>query len=434
MRKIEELYTIFKACRTVSTDTRKLIPGSVFFALKGNQFDGNQFAFDALEKGCCLAVVDDPSLTGDTRLFHVPDCLEALQELAKIHRKQLSIPVIGITGSNGKTTTKELLFATLSKKYKVLSTQGNLNNHIGVPLTLLSVSDHDIAIIEMGANHVGEIAALCKIADPDHGLITNIGKAHLEGFGSPEGVIKAKTELYDHLEKRKGTVFIDSDNPVLTHAASLRNLNLVYYGSSPSAVCSGNVTGKEGTLSVELYFQDKKKSLDINTSLVGDYNLSNILAAACIGSYFNVTIDLIGHAIGDYLPSNNRSQLLKTARNSLVMDAYNANPSSMERSIMNYIEMKTDLPRLIILGDMLELGVYSRNEHQSIVDLLEKNRITAYFLVGPEFCSLRSKNDAQCFQNVEQLIEHFRQNPVVNHSILLKGSRGIKLEKLLEVL
>jgi UDP-N-acetylmuramoyl-tripeptide--D-alanyl-D-alanine ligase len=364
----------------------------------------------------------------------VPDALETLQKLATYHRNQFKIPVIAITGSNGKTTTKELVAAVLASKYKVCATQGNFNNHIGVPLTLLTISDHDIAIIEMGANHIGEIADLCKIANPDFGIITNIGKAHLEGFGSPEGVIQAKSELYDHLSIKKGKVFIDSESPLLRSLGKIRNLETIFYGEDADSICKGELAEKSKFLNVNISISGFKDVLNIKTSLVGSYNMKNILAAVCIGSYFGVTPGNISSALSEYTPVNSRSQLLITSKNRIVFDAYNANPSSMESSVSNFLSMNEELPKMIILGDMLELGKYSREEHQLIVKYVKDQQFSNIILVGSEFCSVSSYLSMPCFKNVDELIEHFLKNPVKEHSILLKGSRGIKLEKLLKVL
>ncbi len=432
--KIEELYQLYKECRSVSTDSRKLTPGSIFFALKGENFNGNQYAMKALDNGCSYAVVDEPALPRDHRLLAFPDVLAALQELAQYHRSQLKIPFIGITGSNGKTTSKELIAAVLSRRYNVCATQGNLNNHIGVPLTLLSVHEHDIAIIEMGANHIGEIAFLSKIANPDFGIITNIGRAHLEGFGSPEGVVTAKSELYEHLSQENSLAFVDSDNTLLRNLARGKNLECVFYGNSPESLCSGEIIDNSEFLRVRITLKAENHVLDIQTSLIGDYNLSNLLAAACIGNHFKVSPEEIAAALAAYAPTNSRSQLVQTAGNKIVLDAYNANPSSMEGAIKNFLSLQEDAPKMIILGDMLELGKYSTSEHRGILELLKKNNFARIILVGPEFCSVSETLPQKCFRNVEEAIEHFRSNPVKDHSILLKGSRGIRLEKLLEVL
>ena len=435
--EIEELYQIYKECRSISTDTRKLVPGSMFFALKGDNFDGNQFALDALKKGCSYAVVDDPGVVHAKyarHLKYVPDAIQSLQSLAAYHRSQLKVPFIGITGSNGKTTTKELLSAVLSRKYKVCATHGNLNNHIGVPLTILSVFDHEIAIIEMGANHIGEIAALCKIADPTFGIITNIGKAHLEGFGSVEGVARAKSELFDHLARRNAKAFVDSDNPLLLKLAKDRMLKTVCYGGGPASVCTGEIMDNNTFLNASIHLKGSSEKLDVRSSLIGSYNLSNLLAAACIGNYFGVNPAQIGSALNEYVPSNSRSQLVKTLKNKIVLDAYNANPSSMAGSIKNFLSLKEDLPKMLILGDMLELGKYSNREHLAIIELLKEEKVTNILLVGPEFFAVSGKSSISSFKKVEDLINYLNLHPVIDHLILLKGSRGIKLEKLIEVL
>ena len=431
---IEDLYGIFKECRSISTDSRKLVPGSIFFALRGENFNGNSYALEALNASCPYAIVDDPTLPENDRLLFFPDVLDTLQKLARFHREQLNIPFIGITGSNGKTTTKELIAAVLSRKYKVCATKGNLNNHIGVPLTVLSVWDHDIAIIEMGANHLGEIASLCKIADPGYGIITNIGKAHLDGFGSPEGVIKAKSELYDHLAQRKGKVFLDGDNPLLLKLATDKNLQSVLYGNIAGSLCRAEIADNSKFLKINLHISGIQKKIEIQSSLVGDYNLSNLLAATCIGLHFGIQPGEIASALNEYEPNNSRSQLLITSKNKIVLDAYNANPSSMESSVSNFLSQKDEQPKLIILGDMLELGTYSHSEHLSLINLIKEKQFDNVILVGPEFKAVSKQFSLNCFRNVEDLIEHFRLNPVKEHSILLKGSRGIKLEKLLEVL
>jgi UDP-N-acetylmuramoyl-tripeptide--D-alanyl-D-alanine ligase len=434
MMKIEHLYGLYKECKYISTDSRKLIPGSLFFALKGENFDGNCFALDALEKACSYAIVDDTSLPSNDRLLQFPDVLSTLQNLAKHHRYQLTIPFIGITGSNGKTTTKELIATVLSRKYKVCATQGNLNNHIGVPLTILSVDNHDIAIIEMGANHIGEIAALCKISNPDYGIITNIGKAHLEGFGSPEGVIKAKSELYDHLARHKAKAFIDAGNTLLRRLAKEKNLNTVFYGNALESACTGEITDNSEFLAARIHLALQDAEIDIQSSLVGEYNLNNMLAAACIGNFFGINSEDIASALTGYVPQNSRSQLMITLKNKIVLDAYNANPSSMEGSINNFLSLNEKLPKMIILGDMLELGKYSRSEHQAIIGLFDNKQPINVILVGPEFYAVSKSSSLPCFLIVEDLIEHFRTNPVKEHCILLKGSRKIRLKKLLEVL
>lgn len=429
---IQNLHKLFLLAGAVSTDSRKLIPGSIFFALKGENFDGNRFAIEAIEKACSYAIVDDPSLPLHKQLIQVPDVLSCLQELASFHRSTFKNPVIAITGSNGKTTSKELISAVLSRRLKVCATPGNLNNHIGVPLTLLSLADHDIAIIEMGANHIGEIASLSSIANPDYGIITNIGKAHLEGFGSPEGVIQAKSELYSHIAAKNGSVFIDSDNSLLTSIAETKNLKTIKYGSSKDSIVNAEITDSSNFLKAKIFFNKIPDILTIESNLVGDYNIKNLLAAACIGRFFGVDPSEIEAALNEYVPSNSRSQLIQTKRNKIVLDAYNANPSSMEGSIANFLSLKETLPKMLILGDMLELGEYSGSEHKAVISLLEKSNANTYFLVGPEFKKAAGSKNLNCFINVDELIEQLRLNPVSEHCILLKGSRGIKLEKLLD--
>jgi UDP-N-acetylmuramoyl-tripeptide--D-alanyl-D-alanine ligase len=424
--KIQELYTLFLKHPIVCTDTRDIQPGAIFFALKGANFNGNQFAEQALQAGCSLVVIDEVEFKKDDHYFLVEDVLTALQQLANHHRKQLKIPVIAITGTNGKTTSKELLNAVLSEKYKVLATKGNLNNHIGVPLTLLNINnDHEIAIIEMGANHQGEIAMLCTIAEPDYGMITNIGKAHLEGFGGPEGVIKAKNELYQFIKQRQGKLFVNGDNELLKKLSE--GIDRVTFGTSENVNFAGIFV--ESNPFVKL----KYNNTIISTQLVGKYNFENILAAACIGSYFKVSEQQIKTGLEKYVPSNNRSQVMQTKNNLLLLDAYNANPSSMNAAIENFAQM--DQPnKMVILGDMLELGDESAKEHTAIVNLLKQKNITNVLLVGNYFMEAGKILNAQTFANSAEVLDHLKQHPVKNTTILIKGSRGIKLEKVVEVL
>ncbi|MFO8002001.1 MAG: UDP-N-acetylmuramoyl-tripeptide--D-alanyl-D-alanine ligase, partial [Marinilabilia sp.] len=333
-QNIENLYEVYLESGIISTDTRKLVPGSIFFALKGDRFDGNRFAREALKQGCRLAVVDDAALKGEPGCFVVPDVLEALQQLAGYHRRNLRIPVIGITGSNGKTTTKELITSVLSQKFKVWHTPGNLNNHIGVPLTLLSMkADTEIAVVEMGANHIGEIAALCEIARPDHGLITNVGNAHLEGFGSFEGVRQGKGELYTFLKRTGGEIFINIDNHWLLDMVG--DYPWIGYGTGNEAVVKGSNASAGPLLSFELT-TSRVDRMPVNTNLLGLYNLENLLAAASIAHYFGVEEELVREAFENYLPENNRSQFMNTAQNRLLLDAYNANPSSMKAALDHF--------------------------------------------------------------------------------------------------
>jgi UDP-N-acetylmuramoyl-tripeptide--D-alanyl-D-alanine ligase len=445
MTMIEKLYAHFTAHPFVCTDTRAVKKGSVFFALKGGNFNGNQFAEQALYSGCSLAVIDQPEYMPagqankkDERYFLVEDVLTTLQELANYHRKQLNIPVIAITGSNGKTTSKELINAVLSQKYRVLATSGNLNNHIGVPLTLLSITaDHEIAIIEMGANHQGEIELLCNIADPDFGIITNIGKAHLEGFGGIEGVKKGKGELYRYIGEKKGKLFVHGDDEVLIELAGATDK--VTYGTKKLYDIVGSMS--TGMADEFISFQwatrynavNVKSSELVNTQLVGVYNYYNLLCAACVGNYFKVEDVLINKALAEYTPSNNRSQLQKTAHNTLILDYYNANPSSMSLALENFASLKQP-NKMVILGDMLELGVESAKEHDAIVDLLEQKKIANAILVGPLFIEAGKKSNAKTFSTSDEALIYLKNHPVKDTTILIKGSRGIKLEKVLEVL
>lgn len=424
--KIQELYTHFLKHPIVCTDTRDIQSGAIFFALKGANFNGNEFAEQALQAGCSLVVIDEAKFKKDDRYFLVEDVLTALQQLANYHRKQLKIPVIAITGTNGKTTSKELLNAVLSEKYKVLATKGNLNNHIGVPLTLLNISkDHEIAIIEMGANHQGEIAMLCTIAEPDYGMITNIGKAHLEGFGGPEGVIKAKNELYQFIKQKNGKLFVNADNELLKKLSE--GIDRVTFGTSDNDDFTGSFV--ESNPFVKL----KYNNTTISTQLVGKYNFENILAAACIGHYFKVSEQQIKTGLEKYVPSNNRSQVMQTKNNLLLLDAYNANPSSMNAAIENFAQMD-QLNKMVILGDMLELGEDSEKEHTAIVNLLKQKNITNALLVGNYFIEAGKAIHAKTFANSDQVLDHLKQHPVKNTTILIKGSRGIKLEKVVDAL
>lgn len=433
---IDTLYKHFLKHPIVCTDTRDIKPNSIFFALKGGNFNANEFAEQALNAGCSIAVIDEEKYKRDERYFLVNDVLTTLQELANYHRKQLSIPIIGITGSNGKTTSKELVNAVLSEKYKVLATKGNLNNHIGVPLTLLSIQpEHEIAIIEMGANHQREIAMLCNIAEPDYGMITNIGKAHLEGFGGYEGVIKAKREMYQFIEQKGGKLFVNMDNQLLVELS--KGIPKITFGTSSSLDFTGQLVdcnpfvklkckAKEDTQSIE-------EKLVITTQLIGHYNFENILAAACIGHYFKVSDEQIKNGLENYVPSNNRSQVMQTKNNTLLLDAYNANPSSMSVAIENFAQMDQK-NKMVILGDMLELGDDSAKEHDAIVNLLQKKNISNVVLVGPHFINAGKSMNVQTFAAVDELVDHLKQHPVKDTTILIKGSRGIKLEKVVEVL
>jgi UDP-N-acetylmuramoyl-tripeptide--D-alanyl-D-alanine ligase len=428
---IRELYQIYKEHSSICTDTRTITKGALFFALKGENFDGNDYAEKALYDGCAYAVVDNPLAVKNKQYILVEDVLTTLQDLAKHHRSQLNIPFIGITGSNGKTTTKELINEVLKKKYRTQATKGNLNNHIGVPLTVLSVSeDTEIAIIEMGANHQREIDFLCNIAKPDYGIITNIGKAHMEGFGGVEGIKKGKGELFDYIRNNGGKLFLNADSEVILELAA--NAPAITYGSFEDCYTQGTFIGADPYVTLEWQCKTKEiKSNLLASSIIGKYNYSNILAAICIGNFFDVNPVLINEAIKNYIPSNNRSQILETGKNTLLLDAYNANPTSMEAAIKNFQEMKADR-KIVILGDMLELGQETKSEHQNIANLIDSNMISQVYLVGPHFM------DTDCgfkkFLSSNDLKLHLSDQQIAGATILIKGSRGMKLENVTEVL
>lgn len=426
--KIPQLYELFKQHPVVCTDSRKIICNAIFFALKGDNFNGNEFARKAIDLGAAYSVVDEKKYATKKNIIYVEDVLETLQQLANYHREQLSIPIIGITGSNGKTTTKELVYAVLSKRYNTLATEGNLNNHIGVPLTLLKITNqHQIAIIEMGANHLNEIDFLCRIAMPNFGVITNIGKAHIEGFGSFEGVIKTKSELYQYIKNCAGKVFVNNDDALLVELAS--TMTTITYGSSNSA-CTAKL------LSSTPFVQLEWNKNTITSNLYGAYNFPNILAAICIGSYFEVNEHKICAAIAEYTSTNNRSELVKIGSTLIYLDAYNANPSSMNVAIDTFIENKNQ-NKLMLLGDMLELGSISKQEHQQIIEKVLKTNIKTVF-VGKNFGLLASqyqnKRQLCFFENYNLAANWLKAENIKNYNILIKGSRGIQLEKIVELL
>jgi len=428
VNKTESLYKIFLQNRLVTTDSRNVPKNSVFFALKGDHFDGNEFAVQALGNGAAIAVVDDPQLKDNHRIFFVDDVLTSLQDLAMHHRSKLKATVIGITGTNGKTTTKELANAVLKQKYSCMATKGNLNNHIGVPLTLLSLPESfDYAIVEMGANHIGEIASLSRIANPAFGLITNVGKAHLEGFGSFNGVITAKTELFNYLRINGGSVFVNARYDVLVNAAN--NLESIFYGKTGNDVY-GEITQSNPYLKVKCLAGSME--FELSTNLVGAYNLENVLAAVSIGHYFGVDKAAIKSAIENYIPENNRSQIFETNNNTLILDAYNANPSSMEAAISNFAEGGY-AKKTLVLGEMLELGAESEHEHAKIIDLITGQRFDRIFLVGKSFCNF-SRQGTETFESTDALMNYFNRNPLEGHTILIKGSRGNKLEQIVALL
>ena len=406
----------------MSTDTRNLPAGCVFFALHGERFDGNKFAKQALESGALLAVIDNPEYALPEGTLLVTNTLLALQDLARAWRRELGLPIIGITGTNGKTTTKELLATVLSTKYNLHYTQGNLNNQIGVPLTLLQITRaHELAIVEMGASHPGDIKELVDIAEPNYGLITNVGRAHLEGFGSFEGVQNTKRELYDYLVAHQGTIFRNADNPYLAsmHDSALSSLPI---SNSPQ---SGRPIAADAASNSRLVAY-ATGTMPSGTHLVGEYNAENVSAAICVGEYFGVSREQALEAIRQYVPTNNRSQKMQTANNQLIVDAYNANPTSMQAAINAF---KGDT---YILGAMRELGEYSHLEHQNIVNMLAERKADTVFLVGKEY--LQTTSPYPVFENVEQLHKFFEEQPLKGKNILLKGSRSTKMETLLDIL
>lgn len=427
--EITALYAIFKKFPEVTTDSRYCTKGAIFFALKGANFNGNEYASKALEQGCSYAIVDEEQYATHPNIILVEDSLKALQQLANYHRKQLKIPVIAITGTNGKTTTKELVSSVLSKEYNVISTSGNYNNHIGVPLTLLRIKkEHEIAIIEMGANHLGEIKLLCELAEPSYGLITNIGRAHLEGFGSFENIIKAKGELYDFIRTTKeGKVFVDFDNPYLKEMSE--GMTNLYYGLENDLFISGKVLSVNPYLEFAWKFASSRNK--VKTQLVGEYNLNNALAAITIGKYFGVKTSLINKAIESYEPTNNRSQLKNTGKNMLIVDAYNANPTSMHAALENFSHMDVE-HKVLILGDMKELGVNTDAEHQKIVDYIAQHSFEKVLLVGDNFN--RTDTPYTKLKSLDDLKQFLQENPVDSSYILMKGSRGVQLEKAIEML
>jgi UDP-N-acetylmuramoyl-tripeptide--D-alanyl-D-alanine ligase len=422
------LYEIFTKSSSIQTDTRKLKLGDIYFALKGPNFNGNTFALAALEAGASFAVVDEPipySEAVDDRILQVADVLTTLQDLAKHHRQQFDIPFIAITGSNGKTTTKELIAAVLSSHFKTYTTIGNLNNHIGVPLTLLSIqADAQMAVIEMGANHLHEIQSYCQYAMPNYGMITNCGKAHLEGFGSEEGVKKGKGELFDYIKEHKGAAFVMNDYDYLNNmSAGIENI--ITYGNTFGAL-QGQPQTNNGLLQVVF---TKGTLLDkIQTQLVGDYNLPNVLAAVCIGQYFKVPMDKIKTAIENYTPSNSRSQLTTWKRNQIILDAYNANPSSMKVAVDNFAKLAAE-NKIICLGGMKELGEVTFIEHQALVEQLQQSTWTKVVLVGNEFKNCT--HPYQFFESVAAAKKWLNEQNFVQHTILIKGSRGIQMEQLI---
>ena len=426
---IAEIYEKFKTCTGVSTDTRKIDEGVMFFALKGDKFNANEFAKEALEKGAKYVVIDEKEYATDPACILVNDVLYTLQKLANYHRQQFSIPFIGLTGSNGKTTSKELVAAGLSKKYNTYYTKGNLNNHIGVPLTLLGLDEsYEIAVVEMGANHQGEIRDLCNICEPTHGFITNVGKAHLEGFGGVEGVKKGKGELYDFLVKSGGTVFLNAKNEALIGMAQGRKFNQTVEYLKDNKI----VLVKDSPVVI---FSTQEPNLDpqtYTTNLPGWYNFENIAAALAISSFFGVSISDASEAVSAYNPDNNRSQIIQKGTNSILLDAYNANPSSMSAAIQNFINLKTDKEKVVILGDMLELGDDAPAEHKAIGELVAKGDFSLVVLAGKLMASaLEPLPQAYYFPDKFSLHNWLLDKQIQNSFILIKGSRGMGLESTL---
>jgi UDP-N-acetylmuramoyl-tripeptide--D-alanyl-D-alanine ligase len=422
---IEQLYKLFLQFPTISTDTRKITKDCLFFALKGDNFNGNSYAKQALEKGAAFAIVDEKEYANENHIILVDDTLKSLQELASFHRKQSKAKVISLTGSNGKTTTKELINAVLSTNYKTIATVGNLNNHIGVPLTLLSIKeDTEIAIVEMGANHQKEIEFLCQIVEPDYGYITNFGKAHLEGFGGLEGVIKGKSELYDFLFQHNSFIFFNADDVI---QLSKLNSYLKKFGFSQNNSQYYIIKLISANPFVKIEFEN----YTINSKLIGAYNFVNCCAAIVIGKYFNVSLENIKKGIESYVPANNRSQIMEKNGHQIILDAYNANPSSMKVALENFNHLNVS-PKIAFLGDMFELGETASEEHQAIADLATSMNFDDTFFIGKNF--VKTKNNKKTFKTFEDLASYLKANPLQKSNLFIKGSRGMALERILELL
>jgi UDP-N-acetylmuramoyl-tripeptide--D-alanyl-D-alanine ligase len=428
---IEKLHALFWGSTGVCTDTRKTVPGSIFFALKGDNFNGNKFAAQALDAGCTYAVIDEPEFALDDKFLVVDDVLKALQDLATFHRRSLKLKLIGITGSNGKTTSKELVSRVLAQGYNTFATFGNLNNQIGVPLSLLSLNEnHEMAVIEMGASKPGDIQELVEIAEPNFGLITSIGKAHLEGMGGIEGVVKTKGELYDYIRENGGGIFLETGNSFLEPIS--KGIHLVVRYGQAGGDFEGEITHTEPFVQVKW---KKRGSPDwhlVQSNLTGSYNFSNILSAIAIGSFFGLKPEQIAAGIASYVPDNNRAQFVKKGSNTLILDAYNANPTSMEASIRNF-EKQAFPNKILVLGEMMELGAYAEKEHTNMLDLVKALGFKEVHFVGAQFYTL--KNQVYRFWNTAaELVDYFKSNPPKDATILFKGSRRNKLETVAEVL
>jgi UDP-N-acetylmuramoyl-tripeptide--D-alanyl-D-alanine ligase len=429
MTSIPDLYSIYLNHTVICTDTRTIVPGCIFFALKGPTFNGNTFAEKAIELGAAFVVIDEAKYQIDDRYLLVTDVLTALQDLATYHRSHLKFPVLAITGSNGKTTTKELIRNVLAKKYNVHATKGNLNNHIGVPLTILSMpSITNFMVIEMGANHQKEIEMLCKIADPDFGMINNVGKAHLEGFGGFEGVKKGKGEMYAHLHAKGKVAFVNGDNDHLQEMAKIHQPDhVVFYGTKNDFYCYGELLASEPTL--KLNWHCESAFGEIESQMIGAYNFENMLCAIAIGNYFRVKPEDINEAIAAYAPDNSRSQIVKQGSNTIVLDAYNANPTSMEAALKNFDKMPGE-HKVICIGDMAELGEESFAEHKRIIDLLKTIKYDQLILVGKNFGAFANEIGCEHFENSASAAIFFRAHLPQNSLILIKGSRSSKMEQL----
>jgi UDP-N-acetylmuramoyl-tripeptide--D-alanyl-D-alanine ligase len=426
--EIAALYARFREAGKVSTDTRKIEPGAMFFALKGDRFNANEFAAQALDAGARYVVIDDARYKADDRCLLVDDVLTTLQALARYHRSQLKMPVVGLTGSNGKTTSKELVSVVLGRKFKTYATKGNLNNHIGVPLTLLAIDDsYEIAVVEMGANHVGEIALLCSIANPTHGFITNIGRAHIGTFGGYENIIRAKSELYQHLLMHNGTVFIQSQNPVLANMAKRFPAPVFYPAAGDYYHCE--------LVDADPFVRVRAENGEtITTNLIGSYNFENIAAALCIGKFFGVDDKQANQAIAAYVPGNMRSQVVHKGSNTIILDAYNANPSSMQAAIENLAAMKADR-KVVILGDMFELEEEAEKEHAALGALLREKNFAAVYLCGNLVrATAEALPGARHFTTKDDLMADLKKNPLASATILVKASRGIGLETVVDSL
>jgi UDP-N-acetylmuramoyl-tripeptide--D-alanyl-D-alanine ligase len=428
MYSVEKLYTEFFRPDNVCTDSRKLKPGDIFIALRGDNFNGNEFAETAINQGAALAIIDDKSYETIRNTVLVENSLQFLQELAIFHKKRSGFHVIGLTGTNGKTTTKELINSVLSEKFKCQSTAGNLNNHIGVPLTILSIQHNtEYAIIEMGANHPGEIQQLCEICLPDSGLITNIGRAHLEGFGGFEGVKKTKAELFQYLKKKNGKIYYNASNPLLTELIENYPNAIPYNGNADS--CTGKTEAVEPALIIRIY-NGSMDSIMVSSNLYGEYNLENIMAATCIGLDLGLSLQEIKSGIEKYTPSNNRSQLVKIGSTTLILDCYNANPSSMQESLHSFSKLPDGI-KVVVLGEMKELGAYSKSEHKKLTEIIDSYNFNEVIFIGNEFSDFKIKN-SKYFETVLDFKDFFTKSKYNNTAILIKGSRANRLERVLE--